>query len=410
MLLFIFMTFLQPVFSEVIFSSPTCPTYSLGMNWTGELTQTPTGSYCTGTNHKKNSLSKINQKVQTLLNKPIEKKITLSTYKFSDTKLRDILCKAIVKHRTSVRLISSVPSSVTQYKKLQECVGNKHQDRIEFKYEFSRSDFGLYHAKMMMIEYRSLPTVDLFFGGSNLTASSYLNHDNWVYMSKPKSDPFVLAHQCFIDTVLMTTASRAKFRKQLASCLPKAITGLYFSPGGGEVFLRQLIDEIRTSSEVFLSSHRFSSWPLYEVLLSELKRGLKVKILLDAGPYAKFRGDQSHHDLIGSFMLVDLLNHGAEIRFVQSNFVGSFYWHHKFMLTTKGKSTRLFLTSANFTTSALQERHWDQLRFIQKRTMKTNIENHYILDDRLHVSAFRELFDRSWMKLASSLLQLPLNY
>lgn len=379
--------------------------------------------------------------------------ISISTFSFSNLEVSQLLCDALERgvHVSAVIGTDSVPAQKLAH---QGCGGNK----MTLKNGAAPGGGRLQHAKFMLTSRKIQGISELSFQSANISSGVNLHHENWSFVTLPSDDPFIQEHACQFQALQnfhfndQETGGITAYRKAHNTCVQEignnsssiAIEG-FFIPGmmggqsEGKQALAALIREIENADSVDVISHHLTHPDLLKALRLALEDGREVRIIMDdelywvghsAIPrendgrplYVSRSGNPAITDTAGVFAfdhyssvalhlhncergasfsrrefqhIQELMNAGAEVKFLETNHRSWFFQHNKFLIMRRNSLAHSVFTGAGN---------------LSKAAFTRNGENFYLITEEDMTSAFARQFDWLWEELATWPAELPLTW
>lgn len=382
----------RPYVFESLFTNPVCEKYE------GK----PKNVYC----KQADELASIARKdsPQYRLKEWISDKNTRELYlaylSFSNKNIVKALCEAIERGvKLSMVLDAGEERELNKHAEgLKEC-GEKGQ--VEVTYRGSTGGLGFAHNKILMVN-PSEKIVKIVFSSGNMSSGTSTNHENWNFVTTSGESYFALAHKCVVEAMIESGDTRKNFAAHLDKCRrnisaePESDIEIFFSPVDGDRAFERLEGAARKATLVEGISHRLSG-KVADLLSGLLDEGKKIRILLDDDVYwaMKLRKNVGRNTSVEAFKIFrQLINKGAETKFLETNERIFQLQHNKFFLFSFGQGGAVFNGAGNMTTAAFTK----------------NFENFYYIQIPEVVEAYKKQYSKYFDEMATSEEGMPSEY
>lgn len=398
---------------DVLFTNPVCGDYEypapVRAVGGGFLTQKPKNVWCSRRDAAASGSrdGAPQKKLLSWIEDPATKEIFFTYLSFSNSVVKDAICRAIERRSVKVSFVLDSGTDLTTANQLLACepADGLEAHRPKMFLRGNTGGIGYAHNKTFMIN----PTEGRFrlaFSSGNMTSGIVLHHENWHFITPERDTHFTQAHLCMKEGVIEHATSASQYKNFIKRCREgiaypeESDVKVFFVPGEGDRATKFMTDAIRAAEEIRLAAHRFS----YNRMLSALKAALRsdsapsLEIVVDDDVWWAGKGEQTGDNTASEFGNVqDLVELGAEARWMETNHPDHLLHHNKYLVFNMPEGSRkpsaVFAGAGNLTGTAFT----------------SNFENFYYVEIPAVVAAYNTQYDHVWDELATKTDDLPIS-
>lgn len=393
----------KPYAFEPLFTNPVCETYHydevLETFAGNEVEAKPKNVYCKQSDEAA-SIARKNApqyRLKEWITDSATKELYLAYLSFSSKNIAKALCEAAER---GVK-ISMVLDQGETGEKNKDAEALKKCGKVSVTYRGSTGGLGYAHNKILIVN-PGKKVVKIVFSSGNMSSGTSTNHENWNFVTTSGESYFAQAHQCVIESMIEAGDTKKNFTAHLNDCRneieaePESDISVFFSPVDGAEALAQIEEATEKAKLVEVISHRLSG-KIADLLSNALEAGKKMKLLLDDDMFwaMKLRRDVGRNTSVEAGKIFrDLVNKGAETKFLETNEKIFQLQHNKFLIFTFARGGAVFNGAGNLTTAAFTK----------------NFENFYYIQIPEVVAAYKKQYAKYFDEMASAEDELPSEY
>lgn len=399
---------------EVIFNKPMCRQYFyqspiLDRHIPPQIIYSkPSNVYCTELDLNGESNNNIISAFRNMLKAGPISKIDIAFFAVDDFDFVDLICDAIARNGASLRVVVRADAWGEALDRLQACLKTQG---IEWTSEKLKKignvgSIGAFHLKIMLIEYKDNTPSVLVFGSGNPAGGVKLYFDNWNIIKTNSQEPIMRKHLCILDKLFIAPEPRSfrSFGQRFSPCFDQAAENdghsieTFLLPLHRLGLMRTLRSLAMGSTSIDIAIHKVGEAQIRDLLLAALKRGIKVRLIVDDDLFwsSDFdTGFSTNSEYI--LWLRPILEAGADVRYFQTNHhcrIGNLF-HHKFAIFYSLNGPVVLTGGANFTRAAFSGRRF------------ANYENAYLIRNAAAVASYVTAYDGYWNDLATTPEGMP---
>ena len=438
---------------EVLFTNPQCEDYFYGTdmysNYGDRLEKKVKNVYCTFRDAQVSAMqdSSPQKRLQQWIQDSETKEIFMTYLSFSNSRIRDSLCRAIKERDLKLTFVLDHPTpyiggnilaesrKALQYPVdkdvyqvvlghdkmkaakyiLRNCRAKNKDNNPTLYLRGHVSGINWSHNKLVIVNPDSEDKIRIVFSSGNLSSGIVLHHENWHFITTSVDTYFSKIHLCLKDAMLWHTSSRKAFERYISDCRTELSKNNYEEESDIKVFLvpagegilafKSIQRSLQQSSSIGVAAHRFSYSFLINLFSKYLQNDKDLRLVVDDDIYWAF--DPTYKSLkrpnnSSEKRKVDsLVRDGASVRYMQTNHWDNLLHHNKFIVffsevDGSEKAFAAFAGAGNFTSTAFGVAPYP-----------ANLENFYLIKIPAVVEKMAEQYNYMWNNLASTARDMP---
>lgn len=256
--------------------------------------------------------------------------------------------------------------------------------------------------------------ITIVFSSGNMTSGPVMHHENWHFITTDAGTHFAKMHMCVMQSEWDKSSGHTRngYMKAINDCRKTLVKEgnpqeqdihAFFVPGEGQnqfenpslldngaegesasnhmVFGDGVYPGIRQADKIWIGAHRF----FYSRMIRELKRRMnsskppELRITVDDDTYYKYidpshAGDTHAQEWIN---IEDLVNHGGQVRLMETNEQEHQLHHSKYLIFFKGNKPSALLCGAANLTGAGFTKNWENIYYINIDHVVKAFADHY---------------------------------
>jgi HKD family nuclease len=384
---------------DVLFTNPSCRTYAYTTTPQAidgsRLTEKPKDAYCTLADRREDG--PVLTRFLSLAASPSTTEIQVASFSFSNQAVAEALCQAAEVRGAKISVIVDAQEKAAAINRLSAC---SKANPIELVRRGLEGDTGIFHDKFAIFR-RGTGTSTIAFGSGNLGKGLSISHENWVFGEVAPSSYFAQRHGCAFQAARDHGGTLAGFAAALETCTlridapPESDAQIFFAPAEGRDAANALVSLVANAERVDIAAHILSFSRLQRALVARLRQRpqTRVRIVLDDDTHWIGKGlDVGENDPSEALFVRELVQLGAEVRYVETNDSQHLLHHNKFLIAHRPReATTVFGGAGNFSDAAFTQ----------------NFESFYSFATRDVVERYVEQFEHLWTNLSTPEARMP---
>ncbi|MBT3236457.1 MAG: hypothetical protein HN353_10940 [Bdellovibrionales bacterium] len=398
---------------QVLFTNPDCSDYYYPTpmeNNRGELVQQkPKGAYCKKQDGANSALRPSSPEYRLIewIRDVKTKEIFFSYLSFSNARVADALCQAVVERNVKINFILDRRTGKRMANLLINCRPHPRfltPNLPRVHYRGHEGEIGYAHNKYFIVNPNHQQEIKITFSSGNLSSGTVLHHENWHFITTHASSYFAQIHLCMMEGTLNHYQDSQSYQDFIQRCRQRITTPeeedikVFLIPGEGEQAMNTIARSIKQSDRIYLAAHRFSNRKLIDLLAERLKdhesTPVDMRLVVDDDIYwtyalrvPKFGANRSNEQRKVQY----LTKYGLQVRYIQTNHSSFLLHHNKFIIFQGERESSIFTGAGNLTTAAFTK----------------NFENFYQIKIPEVVKSFTGQYQHLFNNLGSSKEEMP---
>ena len=335
----------------------------------------------------------------------------LSFLSFSNRAVAKSLCKAIEKRNLKVTFIIDSKNrerdgadrnlNLIANCRAQNLPTGTRMNVPNTYFRGNQGGLGYAHNKVILAKYKDSKKVKIVFASANMSSGTILHHENWHFVTTNEDTYFYQAHVC-LQNGMLETKSRSEYKSFIKNCRSRIEfekeedIDFFIVPTDGKEATNKILTNLKAAKSIDMAAHRFTHTDLVRGLEREGKRK-KVRFIADDDIYwSGILGETVGSNMVFEYRnVIRLVKGKVEVKYMETNQNSRLLHHNKYIIFNYADgSGAVHAGAGNFTKAAFSK----------------NFENFYFIKIPSVVEAFRAQYEYVYNRLATSYVDMPVQY